>query len=116
MQRISQLKQDSERKARNLEQQLNEGNAVRAAQDEKISKLESSTNKLQKECDQLTNQIEEIETKAANLDVSILKDVFYVSKSFRSIILSQQKVREIARLVNFLKTNNELRAIVVHTH
>ena len=55
--------------ARNLEQQLNEGNAVRAAQDEKISKLEGSTNKLQKECDQLTNQIEEIETKAAGLEV-----------------------------------------------
>ena len=69
LQRISQLKQDSERKTRNLEQQLNEGNAVRAAQDEKISKLEGSTNKLQKECDQLTNQIEEIETKAAGLEV-----------------------------------------------
>ena len=98
MQRISQLKQDSERKARNLEQQLNEGNAVRATQDEKISKLENSTNKLQKECDQLNNQIEEIESKAANLDVSIAKGVFLCLQ-----ILSQEnivRVCGIARLVN----------------
>jgi len=66
--RVSQLKTEVERKARNFEQQLNEANAVRMAQDENLSKLESSCAKYQKECEQLNAQIEEVEGKAGNLD------------------------------------------------
>lgn len=72
LQRVSQLKADMDRKARNLEQQLSEANAVRMAQDENLGKLESSCAKYQKECEQLNQAIEEVEGKAGNLEVSFV--------------------------------------------
>lgn len=66
--RISQQKQDIERKAKNLETQLNESNAMRMGQEENISKLDQNLQKAQRECDALNQQLEEVETKAAGLE------------------------------------------------
>ena len=71
LQRVSQQKQDLERKAKNFETQLNEANIVRATQDGSLEKLESTCSKLQHECDTLNQQIEEVESKAGNLEVRL---------------------------------------------
>ena len=70
LQRISQQKQDLERKGKNFETQLTEANAVRVSQEDNITKLDSSLQKAQRECETLNQQLEEIESKAAALDVS----------------------------------------------
>lgn len=78
LQRVSQLKAEVERKAKNFETQLNEANAVRHSQQDSIAKMEGTCTKLQRECDTLNSQLEEIETKAANLEVCFF---FFFSKN-----------------------------------
>ena len=71
LQRISQQKQEGERKMKNMEAQLNELNATRLTQDDTLTRLDANLQKAQRECDNLNQQLEEIEGKAATLEVGL---------------------------------------------
>jgi len=62
------MKGDAEKKNKQLEAQLSELTMIRSGQDDNVSKLESNCSKLQKECDTLNGQLEDVESKAANLE------------------------------------------------
>jgi myosin protein heavy chain len=68
LQRVSQQKQEGDRKNKNMEAQLNELTATRLSQDDQLTKLEATLTKSLKECDNLNQQLEDIEAKAAAVE------------------------------------------------
>ena len=72
LQRITQQKQEGDRKIKNMESQLTELSATRVTQDETLTRVDANLQKAQRECDNLNQQLEEIETKAASLEVRSL--------------------------------------------
>ncbi|XP_065659055.1 myosin-10 [Hydra vulgaris] len=114
LQRVSLLKQESDRKAKNFEAQLSEANAIRMGQEEMISKLDGQCAKLTKECDSLNQQIDEVESKAANLErakqaaetsLSDLQDALH--EETRQKLALQTKVREAEDEANRLQEQLE---------
>jgi len=112
--RISQQKQDIERKAKNIEAQLAESNAIRMGNEENISKLDQNLQKAQRECDTLNQQLEEIETKAGALERAKIaaesqnEDLHtQLEEETRQKLAIQTKVREAKDEANLLQEQLE---------